>query len=265
MKRYERRTVTRGAGLFHIPLRQRYKNTPQVPQPANPTQVAQAQQGTNIGTAIANAGLQNVNQVTPYGSTQFNQSGGYTDPTTGQFVPSYTETTSLNPLSQALLTGTQQAGVNMLPIVNNLVGQAGGSTAVPLNFNTADSAILNSAPQAINDQVARAAYGTQAGFLDPQWNLERQKLEDQLSRGGIPVGSDAYNSAMTQFQNSKTQAYNAAQNNAIQTGAQVAPNLFNMALAGQQQNISQQQLAQQNPLRLLSMVYGGGGTGGAVA
>jgi hypothetical protein len=234
----------------------RFKNTPQTPPPANPTLTAQAQTGTNINTAVANSALQNVNQNTPYGSTTFNQTGGYTDPTTGTWVPSYTENTSLNPLAQALLTGTQQAGVGLLPAANNLVGQVGTATTTPLNFNTADSSILNSAPQLINSQAAQAIYGTQAGFLDPQWNLQEQQLHDQLSRGGIPVGSDAYNSAMTQFNNAKTQAYQAASNQAIAGGAQGGQNLFNMALAGQQQNIGQQQIAQTQPLNLLSQIFG---------
>jgi len=34
--------------------------------------------------------------------------------------------------------------------------------------------------------------------------------------------------------------------------------LFNQALAGQQQNISQQQLAQMSPIELLSMLYNTG-------
>src|SRR5262249_46847230 len=80
---------------------------PSAPAAPDPVQVAQAQQGTNVGTAVAQANLNNVNTVGPGGSTTFNQTGGYTDPQTGQFVPSYTETTNLSPLGNQLLQGQQ--------------------------------------------------------------------------------------------------------------------------------------------------------------
>ena len=60
---------------------------------------------------------------------------------------------------------------------------------------------------------------------------------------------------MTNFQNQKTQAYQSAQDSATAQGAQNAGLLFNQELAGQKQNISQQQLARMSPIELLSMLY----------
>src|ERR1051325_10266468 len=88
------------------------KSSPQVPPTPDPVQVAQAQQGTNVGTAVAQSTLNNVNRVGPGGSTTFNQTGGYTDPQTGQFVPSFTETTNLSPLGQQLLERQQSLANN---------------------------------------------------------------------------------------------------------------------------------------------------------
>ncbi len=68
---------------------------------------------------------------------------------------------------------------------------------------------------------------------------------------------------MTQFNNSRSQAYDAAQNNAISQGANQANNMFGLAIQGQNQNLGQQQLAQANPLQLLSALYSGGGIGGS--
>lgn len=48
---------------------------PKLPEPPDPYQTAQAQTGTNISTATANAALGNVNQITPYGSLTYKQSG----------------------------------------------------------------------------------------------------------------------------------------------------------------------------------------------
>jgi hypothetical protein len=235
------------------------KDTPQAPQPANPTTVANAQTTSNIGTAAAQQAANNVNTVGPNGSVNYNQTGSYTDPTTGSVLPTYTQTTTLDPLSEAILTGTKQAGASLIPTAQTLAQQAGGAATTPLNFDTADSGLLNSAPQQIDQNAAKASFDAQAGFLKPTYDQQQKDLQDQLSRHGIDVGSDAYNSAETNLANSQNQGLTAASNNAVAGGANSAAQLFNMALQGQQQNIGQQQLRQANPLHLLSQIYGGGG------
>ena len=66
------------------------------PDPPNPVATAAAQTGTNVATAVANANLGNVNQVTPQGNLTYSNTGNYqwTDPTTGQTytIPQFTAT-----------------------------------------------------------------------------------------------------------------------------------------------------------------------------
>lgn len=231
------------------------KSTADIPSIPNPTQTAQAQSAANVNTAASQAALNNVNQVTPYGSVTYDTTGTYTTPD-GQVVPRYTQTTALNPLAQNILTGQQQVANNLLPTAQTLSHMAGASLTNPLDFNTPQSSILNSAPQLLSDRAADATFNKAKGFLDPQWSNQQRQLEDQLSRQGIPVGSEAYSNAMTQFNNAKTQAYDAAQMGAIANGTAAAGNLFNMALGGQQQNLAQQQLAQTNPLSNLQALFG---------
>ena len=239
------------------------KSTPQVPATPDPTAVAQAQTGTNIGSSVAQSTLNDVNRVGPGGSTTFTagtpQSGqGYTDPTTGQWVPQYTETTSLSPLGNQLLGAQGTLANELLPTAE---GEA--ANAQPLNINAGpNAAAVNAGVPALNNQVAGAAYNEQASFLDPQWQEQQKQLQNQLSQQGIPVGSDAYNNAMTQFNNSKTQAYQAASNNAITQGSQIAGQDFGLALQGQNQNVALQQTAQQNPITLLGLLTAGAGIGG---
>lgn len=346
---------------------------PSAPQPPNPATVAAAQQGANVGTAVAQSTLNNVNQVTPYGNTTFNQTGGYTDPSSGQFVPSYTETTSLTPQEQAILSGTQNVGLQMMPAASNLANQAVQTTANPLNVNSANNSYLLAGGQnAINQgigtatgaqqsnvgqvsnmaqgetnqalglqnqniggeaalasgilggeqsylpNVAQSEYAGENALLQPTFSQEQMDLQSQLARQGISAGSAAYNNAETQLGTQQNQALtsaagsamgnattaannmyntalsgaqglygtgaNAAQG-ALNTGANTASNIYgtgttgaattlgagnttgsnmyNLALQGQNQNIAQQQAVQQNPLTLLSMLYGGGaGPGG---
>lgn len=159
-------------------------------------------------------------------------------------------------MGQQILSGEQGVAGSLIPAAQQLGNQVQTATTTPLNFNTADSAILNASPQQLNQQAANAVYNEQAGFLNPQWDQQQQQLQDQLSRQGIPVGSEAYGNAMKQFSNNKTQAFQAAQDSATAQGAQSAQSLFGLAQAGQNQNIQQQQMAQQQPLSLLSQIFG---------
>lgn len=226
------------------------------PAPADPTLVANSQTKSNLGTASATQAMNNVNQVGPNGTVTYDQTGSYTDPTTGTVVPKYTQTTSLDPLSQAILTGTKQVGGSLVPTAQKYADIAGGS-AKPLNFDTAFSGTLNKSPDQINQQASDAIYSNSTRYLDPQFTEEQRQLEDKLSRQGIPVGSEAYNNAMTQFQSSKNQAYGSARDTATAGGSTAATNLFGLAQQGQNQNIGQQVLAQQNPIQMLSQIYGG--------
>lgn len=227
------------------------------PTPPNPTQTAQAQESTNVGTAVAQAGLNNVNQVTPYSSTNFAQTGGYTDPNTGQWVPSYTETTSLTPQAQSILTGTEGVANSLVPTAQNLANQVGTASTTPLNVNqTANNATIAAGPQALDPTVAKAAYGAATNFLTPTFAQQQQDLQDQLSRQGISVGNQAYSNAENQLQNTQNSALVGAANNATVTGANQANNMYNLALQGQNQNLNQQTLQQQTPLALLSQIYG---------
>lgn len=231
------------------------KSSPAPPPVPTAAETAAGQSAANSATAASQAALNNVDQYTPYGSTTYNQVGDYTNGQ-GDTVPRYSQTTSLSPMGQQLLQGEQGVQSTLLPTAQTLANQTASSTTTPLNFNTADSAILRSAPDQLNKQAADAVYSQQKSYLDPQWNQQGQQLQDQLSRQGISVGSDAYNNAQTQLDNARTQAYQGAANSATAQGAQSAAQLFGLAQAGQNQNISEQQLAQQQPLSLLSQLFG---------
>jgi hypothetical protein len=229
----------------------------QAPAAPDPTATAAAQEGTNVGTAVAQQTLNNTNQVTPYGSTNYNQTGGYTDPSSGQFVPSYTETTSLDPALQSVLGGTETAANSLVPTVNNLATQANATATNPLNVNTANNSTIAAGPQALDPSVSQAAYNASTQFLTPQFSQQQEDLQDQLARQGMSVGGQGYSNAENQLENTQNAALTGAANNAVVTGANQANNMYNLALQGQQQQIGQQQTVQQQPLSLLSQIYGG--------
>jgi hypothetical protein len=234
------------------------KSTPQAPPAPDPALVAQNQTGSNINTAVAQKTLNNTNQYTPFGATTYAQTGSQN--VGGVEVPTYSQTTTFNPVLQSIFSGTQNAAASLMPAVQALANQAGVSATRPLDFAGANQDYLAAGPQLLDANATDALYRQQKSFLDPQWQQRQRDLEDQLARQGIAIGSEAYNSALSNLQNQKTQAYQAAQDSAIAQGAQSAGQLFNQALAGQKQNISQQQLAQSAPLELLSRLYNSGVT-----
>ena len=303
------------------------KSSPAVPQTPSAAETASAQGQLNTSTAASQAALNFVDQNTPYGTTKYTPTGSYTNPQ-GETVPRYTQDVSLSPLGQSLLTGQQNVANQLIPTAENLAGSISRDASTPLNFNTpysqsmssaqgqigsvapqyasemsgapaalksidpAYASLLSKSPELLNQDVTNAIYGQQRSFLDPQWNQQSKQLEDQLARQGIPIGSEAYNSALTQLQNGRTQAYQSAQDSAIGSGTQAAGNLFGLALAGQgasqgreqaafdaslqgsqadtnrqlaqfgsglqgqQQSLSQQQLQQSNGIGLLQSLFG---------
>lgn len=239
----------------------RKSSAPTPPPPPAPSVVANAQTGSNIDTQIGNM----VGTSGPSGSTSYNQSGSYTDPNTGQVIPQWTQNTSLTPLGQSIFNGTQSAANTLTGTAGKLADAASTSATTPLNFSGANQNIIQQGPQATDDNVASAVYNEQAGFLQPTYQQQQKDLQDQLSRQGISVGNDAYSNAQTQLANTQNQGYTAAANNATAQGSQAGANMFNMALLGQNQQIGQQQIAQSNPLSLLSQIYGGAGSPTGVA
>lgn len=80
------------------------------PPPPDPKETAAAQTGTNVATAVANAHLGNVSQITPYGNLTYDTTGSYswTDPSTGDTydIPTFTATQTPGPGGQEVVDNT---------------------------------------------------------------------------------------------------------------------------------------------------------------
>ena len=175
------------------------------PSPPDPTATANAQQQYNIQAAKEQQTVNNVNQVNPYGSLTYNQTG-----TDAAGVPSYTATTALNPQEQALFNtyvGTQQGIGNA---ANALIGNLGSSLTTPPNLSTG----------ALTNQMMQ--WGQQ--YMQPIFNQQQSNLNSQLASQGITQGSDAYNNA----QNLQSRNVNNAYENLFM---QAEPQAYQQALS----------------------------------
>ena len=187
---------------------------PSAPKPPDPKETAQASIGTNVGTAIANTMMGNVNQVGPGGSLSYDQTGSHswTDPYTGQTydIPTFTATTNMSPEMQEIYSGlTGQAG----RVVNNL------SDAPPLDATQ------------YRDQAEQALLAR----MQPQFDQDRERMETQMANQGIGMGARAFQSA----QGNLDRGINDARLGAILAGGDEASRMMQMDAASRAQPINE--------------------------
>lgn len=183
------------------------------PSPPNPYQTAAAQTASNKETAITQAGLNMVNQVTPDGSLTYSQNGSWSDGT-----PRYTATQVLSPNQQQLKTIGDQTNLSLAQTGQSQAAKLGGILGTPVDFSSAPE--LRSKIGA-NDFSADRQRVEQALFdrLAPQMDRRRSQLEDQLRNQGLQAGSEGWNTRMDDL---------SRENNDLR--------LATVAQAGQEQN-----------------------------
>jgi hypothetical protein len=208
---------------------------PDPPTPPNPQATAAAQTGTNVSTAVANSFLQNVGQNTPDGSLRYDVTGnyGWTDPSTGQTyqIPTFTSTQSLSPQAQAIKAQTDATKMNLAGMGNAQSARVSSLLSTP--FNPTGSAPqggnasgLQGVGQALTSYDSggpiQSTFGDAGDItrsygagdfsadrqnvqdalmarMNPQLDRQRAQIQQQLADQGIRYGSQAYTSAMDDY------------------------------------------------------------------
>lgn len=163
------------------------------PPPQDPRATAQAQTQSNVGTAIAQAGQNNVNQITPEGNLTYTHTPSGIN-LEGVNVPQWTATQTLSPENQRLfdLNKATQLSIGQTGLAqSNKIGTLLGT---PVDLS-------NSATEARLFDLGRQR-------LDPMFAQRREALESNLLNRGIGMGSEQYNRAMTDFGQQQNDAYN---------------------------------------------------------
>lgn len=185
-------------------------SAPSPPPPPDPFQTAEAQGIANVDTAQAQNVLNNTNQVTPYGTVTYQDTGqGRFVPILGggqEFIPRTVATTTLSPEMQKLFDQT----------LGNAQTSANTAGALGTNVQNQLSQNVDLGPN------ATAAYldklNTQT--LDPQFAHAQTALDQQLANQGLTPGSEGWKYAQTQFGLNKANTYNnmylQGQNTAVQ-------------------------------------------------
>lgn len=244
------------------------KSGPAPPPAPDPVATANAQEKTNIGSAIAQANLNRINQVTPQGSltyTQGTNSDG-TLKTNADGTPVYTQTQTLSPDEQKKYDLNNQVAISldnlatqgtarvadtmskpfsydgMNPITSSVSGGAltngpagGQGVQNSLNYSGLTALPGTSDFGAEAAKTQQAVYAQAASRLNPQWSNNDNDVSAKLAAQGISENSDAYRRAQTQESQSKNDAYNQAQYSAINAGSNEQSRLFGLSLDARQQ------------------------------
>lgn len=177
-------------------------DAPQAPAAPDPTATAAAQTASNKATAQTQYELGATNQITPQGTSSYQQIGTWADGT-----PRFQQTTALSAPEQSIYDTGTQTRQNLADIGSSQSAKIGQLLNTPFNVDSATS-----------DKIQ----GIQNEFLDPQWSRQQDQLNTQLFNQGVRPGSDAYTQAMKDFSTNRQRAYDQSYLDSYNTGQQAA-------------------------------------------
>lgn len=202
------------------------------PAAPDPWETSAATTASNQQTAAYNKALNLGNYSNPFGA-QTSTISGY-DPSTG--APIYQTNTTADPQLQGAMNGLfGQLGYSG-PMLNNALSSYGtlgaGYGALNGQLQGLSSSLSPEAAQQAQQRGQDAAYASQTQYLDPQFSQQQESLGAQLANQGLTPGSQAYNNAMLNFNNTKQRAYSDAANQSILTGSQIGTQNWQNQLSG---------------------------------
>jgi hypothetical protein len=241
------------------------------PPPApDPVATAAAQSQVNKETAVAQARLNRVNEITPYGARTYTERQATGDPEIWQG----TATTTLNPLAQEAFDAEQRVGRDLNLLGEQQIGRVGETVGTPFDLsgiqNRQDSIDTSGMTNYVGNpgqSMEDAVYGRHTARLDPRFQQEQSDLQTKLANQGIMQGTDAYNREFENFGRYKTDAYGQARNDAVTQGLpfgnQQRTQQFNEQMAqanlantGRQQDIQERSFLRNIPLNDVAALMG---------
>ena len=207
------------------------------PAPPDPAATARAQAAANKETAVTQAQLdRQVAYAGPYGRVEYVRTDDGTLPyEQGKFEQRVT----LTPEGQALQGQEMELDRQMNQIALDQTGRVGSLLSSPVDFGSG--------------QIEDAIYEPYRRRLDDRFAREDESLRTRLANQGIQMGSEAYNREMSNFGQTKNDAYGTTVANARAQAVQEALakrnqpiNEITALMGGQQVNVPQF-MPQQSP------------------
>jgi hypothetical protein len=202
------------------------------PPPPDYTGAARETAAGNLDAARANIAANRVNQYTPYGSLEYQQSGQ--DPYGN---PMWSATQSLAPAQQQLLDYQNKASLGLGELTGKGLGYVSNMLDNPFDTSALPTTGFNPSQSYQDAYMQRLA---------PQLQQGRERLEQQLANQGIQLGSEAYDRAMSN---------QAQRENDLLLGATTQG--FGVGQQARQSALQEQAYLRNEPLNTLSAVRTG--------
>lgn len=171
--------------------------SPKAPAPPDPIKTAQAQTGSNIGTAISQQLVNQTDQVTPDGSLTYSQNGttAFTDAFgKTHYIPKFTATQTYSPGQQNIYNIGQETETNLAEMGRDQSAKIADLLSKPMDFS--------------NDAIESRLWELGSKRLDPQFARDEAAMRTRLINSGIREGSDAWNSEMSRMDQGRNDARN---------------------------------------------------------
>lgn len=214
------------------------------PPPApDPVVTAQAQAGANKEAILESAKVNQISEVTPYGSIGYYGEVG---------SPDRTKVTSLSPTAQRQFDQQNQIAevlgsmaLNQSQYLPTDKFQIEGATPLPSDFS-ADA-----------ERTQQATYDRAMNLMRPEWDRQERALEQRLANQGLPAGSEAYTDAYQPFYQGRKEAEIAAAMDAIRAGGAEQSRLYGLSADARGRQINEQLMERSQPINELAALLQG--------
>ena len=221
-----------------------YISSPSTPASPDPNTTASAQTASNQATAGYQAGLNNVNQNTPLGDLSYSYG---TQDINGQTVPQTNSNITLNPLVQNALTSSLQTSGAESNLANQYEQQVQNTMSTPYNLNSVGPAPTPDAA------YQKSIMDNENALEQPYIDRSNEQLQASLANQGITQGSEAYNNAQMDQNNS----LNNLQQQNIQNATQQEQSQYAMQQQAYEQQLQNYSQNYTMPLNQLSALQSG--------
>lgn len=186
---------------------------------------AQAAQQTAVASQAA-VDAQNranrPNQTTPWGNSNWTRNPDGT----------WSQSVTLDPQDQQALDSQQQLGADRSRLAGGMFSRVASEMGSPVDFNKFEQygqlGDYSTRRQANED----AAFNRAKSRLDPYWEQQMNDMDVRLRTQGLAPGDEAYDRAMRNATMARTDAYSAAQNDAVAQGRQESALAYDQELGG---------------------------------
>lgn len=214
------------------------------PKAPDPVATANAQAGANKEAIRESAKMNAVNVFSPYGNVTYTKDA--------QGIPT-AQNISLTPMAQKQLTAQQNLG---LDLTNRAQGMLRYVPSDRFTLNGIPNAPSNYDLNAERQRAEQAYYNRGIGMLRPEFDLQNQAVEQQVSDRGLPLAGDAASSLRDQQFRRQQQAQEGLLREALVQGAAEQERMFNQGQRARQQSISEAMLERQQPFQEAAAFFG---------